>query len=113
MPLTVAGWKFAGVTPFTILRSKVSVWLMAPVSRMKMTFLALFCVVTPAVVTPLWLCACRPGSSDGAGDARAQNLEELPAAHIRPAEERLVMMRMLLEKTFDSLSLVHGSPPSQ
>ncbi len=51
IPLMGVGWKLEGVTPFTTLRSKVSVWLMAPVKRMKITFLALFCVVTPADVT--------------------------------------------------------------
>src|SRR5258708_415269 len=59
-------------------------------------------------------CACmeRPSARLGSsGNTRAQDLEELPAAHVRPAEKRLVMMRMLLEKTFDSLALVHGYPP--
>src|SRR3954451_20488627 len=44
-PLIVSGWSEAGVSG-DILKSKVSVWLGAPVSRMKITFLALFCVVT-------------------------------------------------------------------
>ena len=44
-PLMVSGWSEAGVLG-DILKSNVSVWLGAPVSRMKMTFLALFCVVT-------------------------------------------------------------------
>src|SRR5712692_3420929 len=48
MPLMVAGAKSDGVTPGTILKSNVSIWLGAPASRMKMTFLALFCVVTLA-----------------------------------------------------------------
>ena len=48
-PLTVSGWKVSGVTPGAILRSKVSVWLGAPASRMKMTFLAVLRVVTPAL----------------------------------------------------------------
>src|SRR5690242_11516108 len=45
-PLIIVGLKSVGVTPFNTLRSKVSVWLGAPASRMKMTFLALFCVTT-------------------------------------------------------------------
>src|SRR5207244_7515978 len=44
-PLTVSGLSDAGVSG-DILKSNVSVWLGAPVSRMKITFLALFCVVT-------------------------------------------------------------------
>ena len=51
VPLMVSGLKLAGVTPETILRSNVSVWLGAPASRMKMTFLAVFLVVTPEDVT--------------------------------------------------------------
>ena len=39
MPLTVSGLNEAGVTPLTTFRSKVSVWLGAPASRMKITFL--------------------------------------------------------------------------
>src|SRR5216683_3069931 len=45
-PLMLAGLKSAGVTPLTGLKSNVSVWLGAPAIRMKMTFLALFCIVT-------------------------------------------------------------------
>ena len=49
-PLTMVGLKFEGVTPLTTFRSKVSVWLGAPASRMKMQFLAVFCIVTPVWV---------------------------------------------------------------
>src|SRR5258708_18189481 len=45
-PLMLVGLKAAGVTPSTTFRSKVSVWLGAPAIRMKMTFFAVFCVVT-------------------------------------------------------------------
>ena len=40
MPLMVSGLKVAGVTPVTILRSNVSVWLGAPSRQMKTTFFA-------------------------------------------------------------------------
>src|SRR5713226_8885739 len=46
MPLMLVGLKAAGVTLSTTFRSKVSVWLGAPAIRMKMTFLAVFCVET-------------------------------------------------------------------
>jgi len=50
IPLTLVGLKLDGVTPFTIFKSKVSVWLGAPVNKMKMTFSALLIVVTPAAL---------------------------------------------------------------
>jgi len=43
-PLAVAGANVAGVTFGTTFKSKVSVWLGAPASRMKITFLAVFWV---------------------------------------------------------------------
>ena len=46
-PEIVTGLKLEGVALFTFLKSKVSMWLRAPPSRMKTTFLALFCVTTP------------------------------------------------------------------
>ena len=45
----VSGVKVAGVMSVTILRSKVSVWLGAPASRMKMTF----CAVPLDAVAPV------------------------------------------------------------
>ena len=51
MPLIVAGLNVVGVTPLTTFKSKVSVWLGAPASRMKITFFAVFLVVAPAVAT--------------------------------------------------------------
>src|SRR5438128_1563771 len=45
-PLITDGLKFDGVVPFRTLRSNVSTWLGAPASKIKMQFLALFCVVT-------------------------------------------------------------------
>src|ERR1043166_2615670 len=51
IPFTVVGLKEAGVTPEMTLRSKVSMWLGAPASRIKIVFLALFWVATPALVT--------------------------------------------------------------
>jgi hypothetical protein len=54
MPLMLVGLKLVGVTPLTSLKSNVSVWLGAPAIRMKMTFLALFCMVTgrESITTP-------------------------------------------------------------
>src|ERR1035438_3848326 len=49
-PLVVVGLNVAGVVPFRTLRSKMSVWLGAPASRMKMTFFALFCIFTGVVL---------------------------------------------------------------
>src|SRR5579872_1731084 len=51
IPFTVSGLKEAGVTPCTFLRSNVSVWLGAPASRIKITFLAVFFVCPPELVT--------------------------------------------------------------
>src|SRR5260370_10587137 len=48
-PLMVAGFTKAGVLG-DILKSRRSVWLGAPRSWMKMTFLALFCIVTGELV---------------------------------------------------------------
>src|SRR5439155_20725031 len=48
-PLIVSGFSEAGVSG-DCLKSNVSLWLGAPVSRMKMTFLALFSVVTGELV---------------------------------------------------------------
>src|SRR5450755_1044600 len=42
----IDGAKLAGVTPFTTLRSNMSVWLGAPAIMTKMQYLALFSVVT-------------------------------------------------------------------
>jgi hypothetical protein len=55
----VSGAKEAGVTPLTILKSKVSVWLGAPAIRMKITFCAVFLVVTPAAATSAAFAGCR------------------------------------------------------
>src|SRR5262249_44059119 len=49
MSLIVVGFRDAGVSG-EALKSNVSVWLGAPVSNTKMTFLALFCVVTGRLV---------------------------------------------------------------
>ena len=48
MPLMLVGLNVVGVTPLITLRSNVSVWLGAPASRMKITFLAVFFGVAPA-----------------------------------------------------------------
>src|ERR1035438_5897970 len=59
----VSGLKEVGVTPLTILKSKVSTWLGAPAIRMKITFCAVFLVVTPAVDTAAAFAGC-PARND-------------------------------------------------
>src|SRR5690349_20117513 len=64
IPLLVSGLKVEGVVPFTTFRSNVSVWLGAPARRMKMTFFAVFRVVTGVELT-----MGAAGSSDASQEA--------------------------------------------
>jgi hypothetical protein len=52
--LITVGLKSEGVVPETTFRSNVSVWLGAPVMKTKITFFAVFCIVTgfESITTP-------------------------------------------------------------
>ncbi len=109
MPLMVSGLKLAGVTFATTFRSNVSVWLGAPASRMKMTFFAVFFVVTPELrYVPRSGVALR---QERAAHARAQNLEEAAPGPMRTVEKRLVQPGTPGESAIDLfLFVAHGVP---
>ena len=101
MPLTVSGLcKPAGaVLTLASFRSKVSVWLGAPAIRMKITFCAVFLVVTPAVAASRAF-AGRP-RQERCRDARAHQFHKVAPRGVRAIEKRLVIPGMLLKPAID------------